>query len=603
MSDHRERSCTECGSLLHHEANCPTRACAECTYLRDNCVCDTGFKLTPVPVTQVPDEVPECPPEQFEMKHRPHMTAAEQDAMDEIIVTKAASPGLSTTIADRAATEYFPLKCLTHGITYRNMCPENAVGELRCREVPNVREGVLKGAPEKPVRTARVSSVSFASLMGDTPEEAPAEATIVIPEGHGTLADPGPAPIKPDPKRELEEITNPSLLPEAEVPVWLRRAREEDKFRKSSPLAQESPDGLLYEVVPQEALRMLAAGASGHAMNHKLADLVRTGRALTMLARELHAMRHQAVDVVEVIQSPALLKMACGAEVTAAEAYSHELCEKCNPKVIIESTPHPAASPVKEMWDKAKPFKRHVDIDPADKRGYTPQHVWPDRTLLPANENRDQFVQEYCNVPVGHVEMPCGRILKDEAASFHTDCTECSDVLFKTDGDVALTDLRMRIHDKITEWDDSEGLILEDTVPQVVDFVMTLLGLEVLSCAFCGETYEGEKPVPRAALAGHVRQCKSHPLKHAIDHLRARVREKTTEGLRWWHVVESIAMSVGVDAHHSQDSDRVEQQILAKIHEPHGEPKPQTQRDMELCLRCRSNRPLNRVGYCPECWR
>lgn len=30
MSDHRERACTKCGSLLHHEDNCP-RSCNVCS--------------------------------------------------------------------------------------------------------------------------------------------------------------------------------------------------------------------------------------------------------------------------------------------------------------------------------------------------------------------------------------------------------------------------------------------------------------------------------------------------------------------------------------------------------------------------------------------
>jgi hypothetical protein len=47
MSDHRERACTMCGSLLHHEDICPKRAGADARGLPDGTI--VTCELCPFP--------------------------------------------------------------------------------------------------------------------------------------------------------------------------------------------------------------------------------------------------------------------------------------------------------------------------------------------------------------------------------------------------------------------------------------------------------------------------------------------------------------------------------------------------------------------------
>ena len=239
--------------------------------------------------------------------------------------------------------------------------------------------------------------------------------------------------------------------------------------------------------------------------------------------------------------------MPCGAVVSAGEAYSHELCPKC---IAL-------AEPTSEQQEQS------------DGRMFHSQH---------------------CNVPPRHIEMPCGRILPDAEAALHTGCVECSDAIDKSARDQALSALRMRVHDKVTDWDHSEGLILEDAVPQVVDFFMSLLGLEVLACAFCGEKYEGDKPVPRAQLAAHIRRCESHPLKREIVDLRRRLQEER----RWYGVLESVGFALSIELRRGFCTDSVERQILKSVRD--GAPRPHG------CLRCTMrDLPLDGHGWCVPC--
>lgn len=51
---------------------------------------------------------------------------------------------------------------------------------------------------------------------------------------------------------------------------------------------------------------------------------------------------------------------------------------------------------------------------------------------------------------------------------------------------------------------------------------------EVLSCAFCGHSYEGDRPLDRTQLTQHVRQCGQHPARELVQFLDALASSLTT---------------------------------------------------------------------------
>lgn len=456
MSDYRERACTECGSLLHHEDDCP--GCRRCGKGWSACACAIGPAHTPVPVTEVPDSPPECPNDQFAME----------------------------TLTD----EY--------------------------------RQARLPHEPDRP-REVRVGRVGAGEILNDIADVVPADEAFLIPEGHGEKADPGLPPIKPDPERERLEMEAPSELSDAEI---------ENRFR-SGELRRSSCGMILSRDQVHE-------GCEACEMVKPESELDRYRQAVARLARArgpgaLIWRERDPDDEGNFIVHRELLDLnRVNSIVQRDPVRTLGVVERGEKPSMVQ-----VYSPL-QVGKSAEEFHRWFDEQQlaAVRVSGVNESVWPRVEVGPESLS---FDQQYCNIPPGHTEMPCGRVFPDADAAVHTDCEECGETLWRSDTAQVEKSLEEQIRDayfELIEVQDSDVLCPDPET--VVRLVQQFLGREVLSCAFCGEEYRGEKPVPRARLAAHVRVCEVHPLARENADLRRQLESLKRE----FRVAQSVSFDL-----------------------------------------------------------
>ena len=348
----------------------------------------------------------------------------------------------------------------------------------------------------KPVR---ISGVSFDSMFGDgVPSEMPESVVSLIPVDHGKSADPGPDPIKPDLVREWEDIDKEIVgMLEDDVRVY-GNAYVSAMFPFTRFLVCKSCDhrwplkDATYRWIVPRFEGFCPKCRLGPAV-FKVVDRYRPGPV---------RMKRWAPNCIELVMEhgqwstfyrlPESVRDAIRRgdrsvleRVPKSFLHAHETGGKV--QLNQEWTRrYVAGEPVAELVGEFIEDARRCwsGSDPAGQRGYTPS-PWPDPFLLTetvqvAGREFD-CRQEYLQVPAGHTEMPCGRVLTDDDAALHTDCTGCSDALSRTDAASVERSMKERVTAAIKEWDGREGYLEEDSLPAVTEFVLSLLGLEVLS--------------------------------------------------------------------------------------------------------------------------
>lgn len=440
--------------------------CAVCREPWDACTCTAGPFATQVPVTEAPETPVECHPAQFELDTRER--------------------------------------------PYRAGVEPRMPGDDRPRHV-------------------MVSTVSMDEILGDVPQSVPFTELIEIPAGHGTAGDGGEPPIKPDPERERQEAESPSELPEARLDGRLPESTPDPVPSGKVRLAcgalvdYDSTAARRAGAVHCEVCRAHAESGRGmmpssfRSRAHELA-LEESGRRIAE-----GCVKWPPSDLYYVGPAPKAISVAEKQELEAYRAAVANLRAARGRDALVWRDEAGEQRRELDELDIAYAKQDRVDRDIVEGLGVDPAHVWPKSTTQPMPE----FRQEYLNVPPGYLEMPCSRILSEEDARFHTDCAECATVLERRDILETTKSVRERVRDAVEEWDGDNGYLLEGTGEELTDFVMRLLGEEVLTCAFCGQEYKGEKPIPRAQLAAHIRQCTAHPMPKEL-----RAKERQLEELR-----------------------------------------------------------------------